>query len=263
LVEDSKASVETKTQLLEEKQRIDETAKRYIRRQAMYRRFILIIPFQFVLLIPYTVIMVYISSPRVYNGSFWWMILITIAYVFGFYLLFVREMRKRIRSLSKTICLYCSVSAAESLESGNIVKGSFFAVRLFDLIKPFSEAERIKLGHFKCTLKNLFIGDIENLHEQKSAIGKAILANPEKRNEFSNNLYALAGSLFSSSPSNIDGAIKALRFFDDASKKYFEPKTFLQNHKKLDSTTKGLFEIGKITLVPILLFVLWIVFGYK
>ena len=264
MAEGLQISVETKKRLLEEKQKIDDRANRYIRRQIMYRRFILLFTIQIILYVPVPLAIGYFfGTLSLSNLTGILVSLLTITYAVSLNLFMVLEMRRRYKNLSKTVCLYTSISGAEALEKGNIAKGSFFAVKLFEFMKPFSEAEKIKLGHFKSTVKNLFLGDIENLHEQKSAVGKAILSNPTKRLDFSNNLYILADSLFSDSPSNIDGAITALRFFANESEKYSEPKTFLQKHKKVDMSTKVLSEIGKITLVPILLFVLWFISGYK
>ena len=264
LAENAIVSAETKKQLLEEKQKIDNKANRFIRRQIMYKRFRFLVPIEIVLLIPYLVAISYFSgAQRFYGDNFVWMIIFLLCYVVSFYLFFSWALKSKSKALCKQICFYASVSAAEELENGNIVKGSFFAVRLFEFIKPFSEAEKVKLGHFKCSVKNLFLGEIEKLNEQKSAIGKAILADYSKRLEFSKNLYVIASSFFSESPSTFDNGVKALRFFADQSEKYFEPATYLQKHKKIEMTTKVLSEIGKITLVPILLFVLWLIFGYK
>jgi len=122
-------------------------------------------------------------------------------------------MRSKFKDLCKIVCLYASVSAAEALENGNIVKGSFFAMKLFELIKPSSEVEKVKIGHFKSNVKNLFLGDIEKINEQRLAVGKSILATYSKRLDFSNNLYTLASSFFLDAPSGIDGGAIALRFF--------------------------------------------------
>ena len=264
MAEISIISEATKKQLLAEKQKIDSEVSSYINRQIMYKRFMFLIPIQLVLYIPFLAVTSFFFGTLSFNEpNSLWGFLLSVVYVVSMNFFIVWEMRSRYKRLCKPVCLYVSVSSAEALEKGNMTRGSFFAVKLFEFIKPFSEVERVKLGHFKCSVKELFLGDIENLHEQRRAVGKAILTNQKMQHEFSNNLYILASSLFSEVPLNIEDGVGPLRFFANASKEYFEPATFLQKHKKVGTTAKVLTEIGKITLVPVLLFVFWIAFGYN
>jgi hypothetical protein len=170
---------------------------------------------------------------------------------------------RHFRKNSKCICLYASVTAAEALDKGDIVKGSFYIPKLFEFLKPFSEGTKITFTPWKVSLKNALIGKIELLSNQRSAVSKVLLFQEEHVGEFSSKLYELANDIFANDEMDINKANSTLSFFIEKSNRYFEPATYLQKHKKASLAILIIKETLKITLVPILLFILWMVFGYK
>ncbi len=163
MAEISRISEATKKQLLDEKQKIDSEVSSYINRQIMYKRFIFLTPIQLVLFIPFLTVASFFSGTLSFNEpNSLWGFLLSVIYVVSLNSFVVWEMRRRYKRLCKPVCLYASVSGAEALEKGNMTRGSFFAIKLLEFIKPFSEVEKVKLGHFKCSVKQLFLGDIEN-----------------------------------------------------------------------------------------------------
>ncbi len=184
-------------------------------------------------------------------------------YVAAVYIGSVFILRQQLRRSCKIVCLYSAVNAAKSLEEGDLLKASYFTVKMAEFIKPFSEMEKVKIGHFTCKLRDVFLGDIDKIHEQGAGIGRAIIEQTDKSKDFSNNLYNLSLTLFSSHPVKLNEAISSLKFFIESSQGYFKPQTFLQNHKKMNVLTRTLAEAAKVSLVPALLFILWLVFGYK
>lgn len=256
---------ELKKLLVEEKEKNNEKATRLIRRYGRFRFNLIIYSVFYLLIAPYMMFFSsFTSGQRFLGSSYFLLFLLLVVYVVTLYVLLVLIVRGELRRSAKLICFYSSVSAAQSLEKGNLVEGSHLVTRLFDLIVPFSEVEKVNIGYFKSSLKQLFLGDIEQLHQQRVAVGRAILENGKMSKQFSNHLYILANSLFSMERlSNFDEGIASLRFFIQNSKSYFQPATYLQKHKKVGIVTRVLSEIGKNTLIPVLLFVLWLIFGYR
>jgi hypothetical protein len=194
------------------------------------------------------------------------------------------------------ICFHLSVTAAEKLEKNQLVDGSFLVTKLMEYLPYFLKDEKIKIEEIKSDLKTLFLGLVEELDEQRSAVGKAVLQNAPMRLSFAKHLYKLAASIApfhvaimlkvgkSEDPANYketsdlllskkddsgtivdyDEVHLCLRFFYKSSQKYFqEPKTFLGKHKTLNTVVKKFAEFGKIVIVPLLGFILWLVFGYR
>jgi len=80
----------------------------------------------------------------------------------------------------------------------------------------------------------------------------------------SHNLYKLADSLFlDEKDPDYDGALSSLRFFQDVGEKYAEPATFAQRHRTMGFVSKIISEFLKATIVYILIFILWLISGYK
>jgi hypothetical protein len=258
-------SEETKSRLKTELEKENERARKYIRRHVRFRRTIILLTIQTVVFIPYVFGVYYFLAPsNLHNDIKDLMLILSIPYMVVAYLISIFLLRRRLRHTCKLTCLYASVSAAQSLEKGNIVEGSFFITKLCEFLKTFAEEERVQIGHFPSSIKKLFLGNIEKLHEQRTAVGKAVMENRNLSFRSSNYLYILADSLFSlKKEPNYDEANEALRFFIKSSEKYFEPATYLQQHRKLNSAIRILSEAGKITLVPLLIFVLWLIFGYR
>jgi hypothetical protein len=262
---ETQVSEETKRRLLDEKGKTEEEARKYIRRYVRFRRQLILLSAQLLPLIPFFTITLFLSNYRGLYGNFFSVLILFFSlYVVAGYLGGVFIIRRSLRHTAKLVCLYTSVNAAQSLEKGSLVERSFFVTKLFDLIKTFSEEEKVKIGLFSSSLRQLYLGNVEQLHEQKSAVGKAVLENSKMRTDFSDHLYILANSLFSTEkPADFDKGIKSLKFFIENTKSYFQPVTYLQRHKRTASMAKALFEIGKSGIVPLVLFTLWLVFGYK
>jgi hypothetical protein len=262
---ETQVSEETKQRLLDEKEKTEKEAQKYIRRHVRFRHQLILLSAEVLPLIPFFAITFFYSNyPKLYGSFFYVIILFFFLYVVVGYLGGIFLIRRRLKHTAKLVCFYTSVNAAQSLEKGSLVEGSFFVTKLLDFIKTFSEEEKVKIGLFSSSLKKLYLGDIEQLHEQKSAVGKAVLENGKIRTDFSNHLYILANSLFSTEePTNFDKGIQSLKFFIENTKSYFQPFTYLQRHQKTSSIAKALSEIGKSTIVPLVLFILWLIFGYK
>jgi hypothetical protein len=80
--------------------------------------------------------------------------------------------------------------------------------------------------------------------------------------QFSQNLYLLAENVFSEREHKFNKALTSIRFFIKVGEKQEEPISFLDRHH---TTVKGLgilFEFLKATIAAIVLFILWILFGY-
>lgn len=261
---ETQVTEELKKLLVEEKEKNNEKACRFIKRYGRLRLNLIIYAAFYLLTVPYMIFLFSITSGPSFLGISYFLLILLVVYVITLYVLLVLIARTQLRRSAKLICFYSSVSAAQSLEKGNLVEGSYLVTKLFDLIVPFSEVEKTNIGYFKSSLKQLFLGDIEQLHQQKVAVGRAILENGKMSKQFSNHLYILANSLFSIEKlSNFDEGIASLRFFIQNSEPYFQPATYLQKHKKVGIVTRVLTEIGKNTLIPVLLFVLWLIFGYR
>lgn len=263
LSDSQQVSVDVKKRLQEEIAANAEKTRKAIRRHVQFRRSMLVFAAQCGALIPYFLVIFYYFAPRFPSPTQDYMLPVLVPYMILLGLLGFFLMKKQLKRSCRLACLYTSVNAAMSLEKNNIVEGSFFVTRLFEFLKDFAEEEKVQIGYFPSNLKKLFLGNIERLREQSKAVGKAVIEGCNLK-EVTNNLYVLADSLFSSqSEPKYDVANESLKFFMKNSEKYFEPATYLQQHKRLNSTIKALSEMGKIILVPILLFILWLVFGYK
>jgi len=173
--------------------------------------------------------------------------------------------RRNVRKASRAICLYASVSAAELLEQDKIVEAGFFTNLLFSTIKEFAESVRVEIGPWKPSLRKVFLGAIEKAWQQREAISRAMVDMKDLRNQFSYHLYLLASHLFSlKSKSDFNKAHESLQFIMQGSRKYWvEPTGFLQRHKRVAGVLVVVHGSLKLTLVPILLFILWLIFGYK
>lgn len=164
----------------------------------------------------------------------------------------------------RLVCLYTSVSAAESLQKGDLVEGSFYATKLFDVIRVFSGLKKIKIGLWKSKMGDIFNEKIEVLSNHKKAISKSILENEELISSFSNNFYSLANSLFlMENKADYNSVNRSLNFFFETSQKYFEPNTFMQRHKKVNHALKIMAELMKIIIAPLLALIFWLIFGFK
>ncbi len=255
-------SDEIKHTLISEKEKQSDKVFRTIKRQILFKRYVLVLFFQLLVLIPFFWIFSYTMPPTSTSPSVLFSSMI--AYVIAIYGIFFWQNRRMFHRRCKILCLYSAVSAADALDRNDVVEGSFYVTRLLNFIKPFAESEKIKIGCFPTDVKSAFLGKIEKLTEQSSAVGKAILGNSGLRTDFSNQLYLLANSLFLRDKApDLNMGVKSLDFLFEKSKPYFESITYLQSHKRLNMATKILSEIGKLALVPILLFILWFLFGYK
>jgi len=172
--------------------------------------------------------------------------------------------RRHLKKFSRVVCFFTSVSAAESLEKGNRVDAGFFVDILFSRFETFAETKRISVSLWDTSLKNLLHEVVETLHENHDAVKQAVINESKLSNEFSGHLYLLADELFSENEnSNYNQALESLHYFAEKSKKYWLPTGFLGRHKKVKRTMPILTELLKLTIVPILLFILWLIFGYK
>lgn len=194
----------------------------------------------------------------------WVVVLAYVVFYIGMTIIEVVISRRRIRKASRAVCLYASVSAAESLEQGNTVEAGYFAKILFSTMKDFAESAKVKMGLWKPSLKEVFLGDVEKVWEQRKAISKAIVDAKELRNQFSNHLYLLANQLFSlKTKSDHNKARESLQFIMHKSQKYWvEPTGFFEKHKNVRGALSTLNDFLKIALAPIMVFILWLFFGY-
>ena len=85
------------------------------------------------------------------------------------------------------------------------------------------------------------------------------------RTQFSYHLYSLASQLFSlKSELDYDKARESLRFILHKSQEYWvEPTGFLEKHRKVAGAVSVLHELLKVAIAPMVLFIFWLVFGYK
>jgi hypothetical protein len=60
----------------------------------------------------------------------------------------------------------------------------------------------------------------------------------------------------------VNGANFAVQFLISKSQSYFEPTSYLQKHKNLNTASKTIIGTLQIILAPILLFILWVFFRY-
>ena len=176
----------------------------------------------------------------------------------------LRIIGNRVRTASRGVCLFAAVSAAESIEKGNLVDAGFFVNTLFSTIKTFAESMEVEMGPWSSTLKNVFRGDIEKVWEQRSAISKAVMNEKELRNQFSYHLYMLADRLLSTEgSSDYNTAHDSVQFFIAKTQKYWEPAGFLEKHKAIARSLEVVHDFMKITIVYVLLFILWLIFGFQ
>jgi hypothetical protein len=145
-----------------------------------------------------------------------------------------------------------------------MVEGAFYVVNLFKFIKQYSDQVKVKIGPWDSKIRGLFLGIIENLYERRKALGKAIMDNHTQEANWSKNLYELANSLFlDEKDPNYDGALNSLQFFQEISEKYAEPATFAQKHSRTGFALKIVTEFLRATIVYILIFILWAIFGFR
>jgi hypothetical protein len=185
-------------------------------------------------------------------------------------------------------CKIIAQGAAQHLKDGKIVECSFLMSELFRVLKNMrlrrinisieQEPVSIKLPGmkeaivfgkqkvftYKPNLQELFQERLNILYEQRKAVSRAILATSSQSNpNFVSNIESLTNNLFcSDSAVDLTKAISSLDFFIEKGKDYNQ-ETFSQKHKTIYSSIKGLTEAGKLLLIPLLTFILWLIFGYK
>ena len=169
-----------------------------------------------------------------------------------------RKFKKRLRAY----CLFTSVSAAESLETGDKIKGGFFAEKLFEIFPMFARYTQVKIGPWKTNLAKIIKHDTEEVYSSRREIVYAIM---EKESEtLSDVFYLLAEQLFSKEiPNNYSAGQESLRKIVETTKGYRRKKlTFFDKHPYLKNTLEVISEYVKLTIVLILSFLLWLTFGY-
>lgn len=266
-----RVSSEVKNRLIKERQEVTEQVKSYVEIRKWRRAKL----FYFSLQILYGIIIIlailfstefgelYIPLVNLQIPLEWLLIMAVIPLYIGESLNHAHT-RKTLRNSSKSICLFASVSAAESLEKGNFVDAGFFASVLFSTLKTFAESEKVKMEPWTPSLKKLFLGEVEKAWEQRSVISKTMMNEKNLHNEFSHHLYLLADRLFSLAHApDYNNAYKSLEFIMQKSQKYWvEPAGFLEKHKRAANALSVVHDFLKITLVPIIFFILWLIFGY-
>lgn len=173
-----------------------------------------------------------------------------------------RHFKGIVKSESRAYCLFISISAAECLESGEKVKAAFFAEKLFEIFPLFARNIKVKVGPWKTDLSKILEHDVEETYLSRKAIGSLIRLG--KIRTLSSTFYSLADQLFSKDASNdYDAFHESLSKIVESSKKYrHEEPTFFEKHPNLKNTLTEISEYSKLTIVVILLFILWLTFGY-
>jgi len=170
-----------------------------------------------------------------------------------------RDAKKAVQS----VCFYTAVCAAEFLEQGNFIVASHYAEELFSSIKWFTEDRKIGVGILgESNLRDIYRGDIDRLWEYRKAIGKAIMNQRELSNQFSQNFHSLAENVFSEREHKFNKALTSIQFFIKVREQQEEPISFLDRHHATFRGLGILFEFLKATIAYIILFVLWILFGF-
>jgi hypothetical protein len=168
------------------------------------------------------------------------------------------------KSKTRSICVYLSINAAKSLETGNVVIGAYYSTRFLDFLKTFCGSKiKIVKDFPSIKIRTLFSDHIEQLYEKRLSIEKAILENPDTAASFSKQYYSLASSLIVPQRPNLDEANYAINLLLEYGEKYAQPRTFLQKHRQTQLVVKILSESLKVLAVPIFAVILWLMFGYK
>lgn len=163
----------------------------------------------------------------------------------------------------KPLCLFASVSAAESLEKGDFIDARFFTSILFSTIKSFTNSVRISVKPWSCTLKEVIKEEVDIFSENHKEISRAVMNERELSKQFSSHMYLLADELFSKKEvSDFNKTIPSLHFFIENTKKYRTSIGFLAKHRKIKSAVGILTEFLKLTIATLIGFVFWLLFGY-
>lgn len=173
--------------------------------------------------------------------------------------LFLRYMLK---TYVKKECLFLSVSAAEEIESGNLIKGAMLTRELLNKLGNSLSQQKVRVGTYRTNMKSVFKTYLDKLKNQQDAVAQAILEKDVPNIFFSDHLYNIAHSFFSENSDYSNGS-ESLKFLLRRSEKYFKKETFGEKHKTLEKFGKVIGETGKLVLVPILGFILWYFFQYS
>ena len=126
------------------------------------------------------------------------------------------------------------------------------------------QTQKISISPWIVTVKEALKEEIEKIKDRHSAINRAVMSEKEQSKLFSNYLYVVADELFSRKKNpNWNKTLEAPLFFISVGEKYQKPSGFLDKHKRIRRTTALLSEFLKSAIVPLLLFVLWLIFGYN
>jgi hypothetical protein len=179
-----------------------------------------------------------------------------------------------LRKTWRPTCFYYSVCAADSLENGKLIEGSYYVNKLLSFIVRFSNIEKASVKYTKeeetckincdAQINEFFQDKVVKLCQQKSAVVKTVLEKNDVSFGFANNLYFLADSLFSNNK-NLSRANASLDFLLESSRENFKEETYLQKHKNLNAISKTAFNTEILVVaIPILIqFTLWLIFGYN
>jgi hypothetical protein len=255
---------ETKKRVLAELDAHKGEARRAVRMRVRYRRRMIIYILQVPIAVSYFAVMLFIFPSFFGRASIVELILAMLMYAGAVSAFSIFSLERSLRRTIRLVCLYLSVNAAQYLEKGNLVEGSFLTTKLFEALEDWAEEKHVEIGYFPSRVKNLFLGSVDELQRQNTAVGRALLENNDLASRSSQNLYLLADSLFiQEEEPDLDRAHDALKFFKQISKDYFLPASYLQRHEMLGSAYRILSQVGQLILVPLMLFILWLVFGYK
>ncbi len=263
-------SEETRKKLLDQKNKDEDMVKLYLRRHRRYLTTLVMFVVQIVTAIM-AVYLVMNLEPATSTVPYlnwvvpqYWLIFSTVLFNLVFYSIMTWISIRTLRQHSRSICFHASVSGAESIAQGKMVEGAFHVVILFRFIKQYSDEAKVHIGPWNSKIRGLFLGIIENLHESREAIGKAVLNSHEQKEKLSSSLYRLASSFFQDEKNpDYNDALSSLRFFQEMSEKYAEAATFAQRHRRVGSVLRIIGEFMKATIVYILIFVLWMTFGFR
>jgi len=170
------------------------------------------------------------------------------------------HVKRKTKQKIKEYCLFTSISSAKCLESGDKVRAAFYAEKFFRAFPIFTGNTKFEIGPWKTSLAEVFEHDIKEFYYSRKAIGPTIMKGETLSDEF----YSLADQLFSKdAPSNYDIVQESLRKIIESTKPYRRKElTFFDKHPKLKGTLAELSEYVKLTIVLIISFILWLIFGY-
>jgi len=177
----------------------------------------------------------------------------------------IASLRRRgdAKRASQPVCFYTAVCAAEFLEQGNFIAAGHYVEKLFGPMKWFAQNIEVGVGIWGTSnLRDVYWGDIDKLWELRKTIGKAVMNQQDMRNQFSQNLYSLAENVFSEREHKFNKALTSIQFFIKVGEQQEEPISFLDRHHTTSKVLGILFEFLKVTIAYIVLFILWILFGY-